>query len=217
MPFSRILGCREFYSLDFTVTPAVLDPRPDTETLIDALLEVCPDRSAPLRLLDLCTGSGCIALTFLHLYPNARAVGTDISEAALQIAQQNARRLQCSERFQAVCADGTAGLRGPFDVVVSNPPYIPSADIDNLAPEVRCFDPHSALDGGADGLRFYRAFAAQVPALCGPGAYFLLECGEGQSATVIELLTLNGFLNAQVRCDAAGIERCVTGQAQDPA
>ena len=160
-PLSRIAGQREFYGRLFEVTPATLDPRADTETLIDAALELlgAEGRARPLRVLDLGTGTGCILLTLLAELPQAHGVATDISAEALSVARRNAQRLGLDQRAEFVLKDLAAGIDGAFDVVVSNPPYIATAEIAELARDVRDYDPHLALDGGPDGLAFYRRIA----------------------------------------------------------
>jgi release factor glutamine methyltransferase len=157
-PVSRILGMRDFYGRSFAISPATLDPRPDSETLIEATLGFARREgwlSAPLRVLDIGTGSGCLLLTLLCELPNAVGVGTDISEAALEIARNNARRLGLERRAQWLVRDALEGGGDHFQMLVSNPPYVRSDDIARLEPEVRCFDPWSALDGGDDGLHFF--------------------------------------------------------------
>ena len=171
-PVARIVGTKEFWSLDLRLDPATLVPRPETETLVEAALAVVDrhgSRARPLRIADLGTGSGAILLALLSELSNAIGVGCDIDSRAVLTARDNARRLApqhaLANRALFVVCDLTAALRGPFDLIVSNPPYIASADIAALAPEVRLFDPRPALDGGADGLRFlsrYRRGGAAV-------------------------------------------------------
>jgi release factor glutamine methyltransferase len=183
-PLSRILGEREFYGRAFSIGPASLDPRPDTETLVECALSFATTTMAPLNILDLGTGSGAILVTLLAELPNARGTGTDISTAALEVARANALRHGVAERARLVCADWCRGVDGRFDLIVSNPPYIASRDIVRLESEVRDYDPHLALDGGSDGLGAYRAIAAAAGPLLAPGGLVALEIGAGQESAV---------------------------------
>lgn len=218
-PLSRIAGEREFYGRLFEVTPATLDPRADTETVIDVALQVLgPEaRGRPLRLLDLCTGTGCILLTLLAELPLAHGVATDISMEALAVACRNAERLGLAGRARFVAADLATGIDGPFDVIVSNPPYIPSADIAALAREVRDYDPRLALDGGVDGFTFYHRIAAVLPRLL-PDGLVLLETGYDQAQTVADLLISApaGPSSDAVRIfnDVAGLPRVVAARTR---
>jgi len=207
---SSILGRREFWSLDFVVTPDTLAPRPDSETLIEAVLAALPDRSAPLSLVDFGTGTGCLLLTLLSELPNAEGIGIDISRPALAIAGGNAKRLGLADRCRFLCSDWSAALEGRFDLIISNPPYIPSGDIAGLEPEVARFEPLSALDGGADGLDAYRALAAQIPPLLKPGGIGAFEVGAGQAPQVAALLAEAGLTPRGIHRDLGGIERVVT-------
>ena len=169
-PVSRILGEREFYGRTFAVSPATLDPRPDSETLIGAVLELATSegwRERPLRILDVGTGSGCLLLTLLAELPDASGVGTDTSATALSVARVNGQRTRRrSTARNGLQPMGSKAIGGTFDILVSNPPYIPTAEIAGLDPEVRCFDPPSALDGGVDGLRFFHHLAAEFQPSC---------------------------------------------------
>jgi len=218
-PLSHILGRREFWSLDFEVSSAVLDPRPDSETLIEAVLARVrasgPRDGEGLSILDLGMGSGCLLLTLLHELPGATGVGVDISPEALAIAKSNAERLGLASRARFVESDWTAELSEKFDVIISNPPYIRHADIADLAAEVRDHEPALALDGGMDGLDAYRRI---VPALgrlfdgdSGRLRFAAFEVGEGQAGDVSNLLLENGFSDVKKHRDLAGIERCITG------
>ena len=213
-PVSRILGRREFWSLGFTVTPDTLDPRPDTETVVEAVLAAKPDRAAPLRILDLGTGTGCIVLALLHEYRNALGVAVDRSPAAIAVAQGNAVALGLADRFLPLAGDWAGALAGAFDVIVSNPPYIPGGEIGGLAPEVRCHDPRGALDGGADGLDAYRALASCVTRYLVPDGVIALEVGAGQAVAVAALLSAAHLGIRDVRADLAGIPRCVVAGPQ---
>jgi len=218
-PLSRIAGEREFYGRVFEVSAATLDPRPDTETLIEAAIGLLDDeaRKRPLRILDIGTGTGCILLTLLAEMPNASGVGTDVSDDALQVARRNAARLGLEARVRFAQTDLADGIEGPFDVLVSNPPYIRTADLDNLAPEVRDFDPHLALDGGSDGLEFYRRIAAEITRLV-PAGLVVLEVGYDQAAEVSGIvqssLPSGALEDLQVFQDVAGITRVVAARTR---
>lgn len=206
-PVSRILGRREFWSLDFALGPATLDPRPDSETLVEAALAAASDR--PLRVLDLGTGTGCLLLAVLHDRPAAFGIGIDRSEAAARVARDNAHALGLSDRAAFLVGDWATALAGRFDLVLSNPPYIPEADIAALEPEVREHDPRLALSGGADGLDAYRALAMALPELLAPGGTAVVELGIGQAADVAALFRAAGLDIAGTPHDLAGIPRCV--------
>jgi release factor glutamine methyltransferase len=218
-PVSRILGARDFYGRSFVISPATLDPRPDSETLIEAALDLVRSEgrmAAPLRLLDVGTGSGCLLLTLLCELPQAWGVGTDISERALAVARANAYRLGVAERVVWLAADTLDGICGNFDMLIANPPYVRTGEITGLQPEVREFDPVAALDGGADGLRFYRRIAAGIPAVV-PDGWAVLEVGHGQAEAVGQLLVSGpGAGRADVRPyrDVTGRRRCVAVRTQ---
>ena len=189
-PVSRILGARGFFGRDFRVTPATLDPRPCTETIVEAALEVSEAegwRERPIRILDVGTGSGALLVTLLAELPVAVGVGTDVSDDALRAAEENAVRLDVASRASFLNRRDLEGITGPFDLLVSNPPYIPSGEIAGLEPEVRVYDPAGALDGGADGLDIYRALAADLVHAV-PQGWALFEVGAGQAADVENLL-----------------------------
>ncbi len=212
-----ILGEREFWGLPFKVSPAVLVPRPDSETVIEAVLGLMPQRDRAWRILDLGTGSGCLLLTLLREYPQARGVGLDASPEALSMARENADTLGVSARVRLAAGDwrraGWAGeLGGPFDLVVSNPPYIDSGAIDGLMPEVARHEPRLALDGGSDGLDAYRLIAAAAPALVAGGGHIVVEVGEGQAADVAGLFALAGLRPLAPWKDLGGIERVVAAE-----
>ena len=214
-PVSRILGEREFYGRTFKLSPATLDPRPDSETLIEVALGLVGEaglRAAPLRILDVGTGTGCLLTSLLCELPNATGLGTDISEAALQTASDNARRLGVADRAAWRVADALDGLDGPFDIVVCNPPYIRTSVIADLDPEVRDFDPRAALDGGSDGLDMYRRMVPSLAALV-PSGWVLFEVGYDQAGAVADLLaSATGSRNSprlSLHRDVAGMTRCV--------
>jgi release factor glutamine methyltransferase len=204
-PIAYILGRKEFWSLDFAVGPGVLVPRPDTETLIEEALRVVPDRSASLRIADLGTGSGAILIAALTEFPNASGLGFESSPVAHRYALQNAARL-IGDRAEIRLRDW-AQAQGPFDLVFSNPPYIPSADIESLAPDVARHEPKQALDGGPDGLAAYRALAELLPGLLRPGGHALLEIGLGQAAAMGTLFPSLEIV--RIAPDLSGIPRCV--------
>jgi release factor glutamine methyltransferase len=203
-----ILGEREFWSLPLFVGPGVLVPRPETETLVEAALEAFPDRTAPLRILDLGTGSGCLLLALLREYPNASGVGVDRSAEALAHATLNARRHGLADRALLVRGDWGRGLAESFELIVANPPYVASGELAELAPEVARYEPRAALDGGADGLDAYRAILPDLPRLLAPAGVACLEIGAGQATALAALAEVGGFRVA-VRPDLAGIPRCL--------
>jgi release factor glutamine methyltransferase len=215
-PVARIVGAKEFWGLPLRVSPATLVPRPDTETVVELALELLRADGAiahPLRIADLGTGSGAILLALLSELPKAQGFGTDISEPALQTAAANATSAGLAHRARFVACDYATALSGLFDLIVSNPPYIRAADISGLAPEVREYDPHAALDGGADGLDAYRALIPQAAGLLAPGALLIVEAGESQSGPINGLMTLSGLAPAGApKADLAGIPRAVAGR-----
>jgi len=208
-PVARILGTKEFWSLPLRVDAATLLPRPETETLVEAALAAIDaggPRARKLRIADLGTGSGALLLALLSELPNASGIGTDTSYQALMVARDNARRLALT-RARFVACNMAAALRGPFAVIVSNPPYIASGDIAALAPEVRDFDPRAALDGGPDGLDSYRAIAATAPALLVPGGALIVELGIGQAEPVGHLFAAAGLAPSPPHPDLNGTLR----------
>jgi release factor glutamine methyltransferase len=208
-PVSRILGTREFFGRPFLVAPSVLDPRPETETVVDAVLERFRGRG-PFRFLDLGTGSGIIAVTLICEYPKARGVATDVSKAALSLARENAARHGVADRLELVHANWFADIEGRFDLIASNPPYIRLGEIEGLAPEVRDHDPRVALDGGLDGLEAYRRIAAGARERLTPGGVVTVEIGAGQEPEVSAFFADQGFVREAVRNDLAGRPRCLT-------
>lgn len=213
-PISQILGRKGFWTLEFAVTPDVLTPRPDTELLVEAALEfLAADR--PARVLDLGVGSGAILLTVLSERPDAQGVGVDLSDAALAVARANGAALGLNNRVEWRAGDWGAGLDGPFDLILSNPPYIASAEIETLAPEVAHYEPRLALDGGADGLDAYRALLPQISLLLSTGGRFALEVGRGQAQAVWALADAAGLQPLDVRADLGGVDRVVTGRRRE--
>jgi release factor glutamine methyltransferase len=207
-PVSRILGRKEFWSLTLDVTPDVLVPRPDTETVVEAALDYVAGgglRLENLRILDIGTGTGALVLALLQELPNARGVATDLSAAALGVARGNAERLKLASRCTFVVCNIADGLQGDFDVIVSNPPYIARGAIAALDPEVRDYDPRLALDGGADGLDAYRAIAGSALTLLAKGGRLIVELGAGQAAPVSALFEAAGLRILSIRDVRAGI------------
>lgn len=204
-PLAYITGRKEFWSLDFAVGPGVLVPRPDTETLIEEAIRLYPDRSLPLAIADLGTGSGAILIAALKEFPNARGIGFESSSQAFLWACRNAHALMPG-RAEIRLADWTAA-RGPFDLVFSNPPYIPSAEIATLEPDVRDHEPLAALDGGPDGLDAYRALGRLLPGLLKPGGHAVVEMGAGQAGAMELLFTGLGVL--RLAPDLAGVPRAL--------
>ncbi len=213
-PVSRILGRREFWSLDFALSPATLDPRPDSETIVEAALARIADRRLGLRIADLGTGTGCLLLALLSELPNASGVGVDIDGGAARMAAANARRLGLAARASFMAGDWGAGLIREFDCVLSNPPYIPSADIAGLPPEVRC-DPRAALDGGRDGLDGIRGAAAAAAHLLKPGGLALIEIGAGQARAAAGIAGRAGLRLLAMDKDLAGHPRVMVALAGD--
>lgn len=220
-PVSRIVGRREFRGLSFELGPATLDPRPETETLVDAGLELLRETvgagEAP-RILDLGTGTGALLIALLAEMPVARGVGTDIASVALDVARRNAERHGVAARASFECSDWLADVAGSFDLVVSNPPYIPADAIDALEPEVALYDPRRALDGGKDGLEAYRTILADIHRALKPTGYLLLEVTPGAVHAVLELCGSHGFQidksRPWLRTDLAGRPRCVAVKAR---
>lgn len=212
-PLARLTGRKEFWSLDFTLSPDTLVPRPDTETLVEAALQALPDRAAPLRLLDLGTGTGALLAALLSEYPAATGLGIDRSEGAARQALANLAALGLCPRGQVMVGDWAEALAGRFDLIVSNPPYIETAAIDTLDVDVRSHDPYLALDGGADGLVAYRAIAAALPRLLTQGGYAVLELGAGQETDVAALLRAAGLdVAGPARRDLGGIPRALVAR-----
>jgi release factor glutamine methyltransferase len=203
-PMAYIVGRQGFWSLEFLVSPATLIPRPDSETIVEAALTLAP----PTRVLDLGTGTGCLLLSVLHERPSAFGIGVDRVAAAAALARRNAERLGLSDRSAFVCGDWAAALRGRFDLVLSNPPYIAHAAIPTLMPDVAGHEPHTALDGGPDGLDAYRTIVRALPDLLVPGGAAVLELGLGQGRAVAALGAGAGF-GASFRADLAGIDRAI--------
>lgn len=210
-PVSRIAGIREFYGLALRLNAATLDPRPDTETLVEAVLvEARTGRFGPApRILDLGVGTGAILLALLSVLPEASGLGVDIDPEAVEAARENARQLGLAGRAAFLVSDLFAEIPEAFPIIVSNPPYIPSCEIPGLDPEVRLHDPLRALDGGADGLEFYRRIAGGSLRWLKPGGLLAVEVGKGQAEDVAAIFTAAGLKAGGFRRDLAGIERVV--------
>jgi release factor glutamine methyltransferase len=211
-PVARILGQKEFWGMPFALSPETLVPRPDTETVVELALEMLRERPAnrPLSIADLGTGTGAILLALLSELPDATGIGTDISVEALATATANAVNLGLATRANFIRCDYASALTGPFDLIVSNPPYIATSDIAGLAVEVRDHDPRKALDGGPDGLDAYRALIPHAASILAPGASLVVEAGQGQTAQIEALMTAAGLKPQRApMADLAGIPRAV--------
>lgn len=210
-PVSKIRGFREFWGLEFEVTRDTLDPRPDSETLIEAVLQHIPDPSAPLRILDIGTGTGCLAISLLSELPNASGIAIDISPEALSVARRNIKRHGLEDRLEALDM-GWQDLNSDmiFDVVISNPPYISTQEEETLSVEVRAFDPHLALFAGPEGLDAYRGIAGRLSDVLDENHGFAaLEIGMSQAREVSEIFRKNGFEIDKLYQDLAGRDRCL--------
>ncbi|WP_439365336.1 peptide chain release factor N(5)-glutamine methyltransferase [Bradyrhizobium sp. DASA03005] len=218
-PVARILGTREFWGLPFRLSEATLVPRPDTETVVELALEILRERQAshPPRIADIGTGSGAILLALLHEIPDAFGVGTDLSQNALITARDNAAALGLAGRAGFVACSYATALRGPFDLIVSNPPYIPSAEIPKLSVEVREHDPHLALDGGNDGYDAYRTLIPQASERLAPAGALVVEAGQGQAQNIETLMRAAALsLDRPPKADLAGIPRAVSARKMPP-
>lgn len=208
-PVSKIIGIRGFWKQDFYVTHDVLDPRPDSETLIETVLRFYSNKQQKIHFLDIGTGSGCLLASLLEEYQNAVGMGIDISQKALKVAKKNLAPFK--GRFSLIqddfMASDFAKNLGIFDVIVSNPPYIKKDDINTLSPEVRLYDPHTALDGGVDGLNAYRFLAKKITPLLIPKGHIFFEIGLGQADSVEAIMQKNNFTPIARHCDLGGIER----------
>ena len=214
-PVAYITGAWEFYGLPMLITPDVLIPRMDTELLVDAAKELLNGRKMDARILDLCCGSGCIACALGHELPAARIVAVDLSAKALEVARKNIAANGLSSRAICIQADATTSppmSMGQFDLIISNPPYVRSADMKKLDRSVRDFEPSWALDGGKDGLKFYKAIIKYWKSVLRPGGYLLFEVGEGQAESVKEMLLTGGFRSVSSKFDTLGVERVIIGK-----
>ncbi len=210
-PLQHILGTAGFMGLDFHVDPSVLIPRQDTETLVETVLQ--EEKDPGITVLDLCTGSGCIAIALKKLGAYREVSASDIGKETLKTARSNARANQAPVSFLE--SDLFEKIPGKYDLIVSNPPYIPSGEIMTLDSSVRDYEPIWALDGGADGLRFYKSILKYWKSLLRPGGYMLFEVGEDQAETVKDLFLAAGFASAETRKDTIGVQRVVIGKMYD--
>lgn len=208
-PVAYILGEKEFWSLPFAVDRSTLIPRPDSETLIEAALAFIGDASRSPRVLDLCTGCGCLLLALLHAAPAASGIGVDLSESAVRVARGNAERLGLAGRAAFVCGNWADAIAGAFDIVLANPPYIAGAEWPTLPHEVRGWEPRLALIGGVDGLAAYRELLPTAARLLAPGGGGFFEVGHGQAPDVAALAARAGFQRIDLKKDLAGVERCL--------
>jgi release factor glutamine methyltransferase len=208
-PVSYIIGKREFFGEDFFVSADVLDPRPDSESLIELVLEILPDKNQELKILELGVGSGCLIITLLKNYKMAQGFGVDISKKAVEICRRNALSHQVYKRLNLLQSDlfNFLGHNQKFDLIISNPPYIKSEEINNLEPEVKIYEPRCALDGGKDGLDFYKKIAAKAKLFLNQNAKIILEIGFGQKERITEIFVEKNFLTAAIKPDLSGIER----------
>ena len=211
-PLAYIIGSREFWSLRLAVSPVTLVPRPESETLIDAALDACPDRSNVRRILDLGTGTGALLLAALSEFQTAFGIGVDRNAAAVALAAANANALGLAARAAFAAGDWGAAIGAQFDLILCNPPYIATGDVAGLMPEVAGFEPRSALDGGADGLAAYREVVREMPRLLRRGGAAVLELGVGQEPAVAELARISGLASVS-RPDLAGIARALVVRA----
>jgi release factor glutamine methyltransferase len=213
-PTARVLGRREFWSLDFALAPETLVPRPDSETVVEAALANISSRSAALRLLDFGTGTGCLLLALLSELPASIGIGIDLAPKAALVARSNAAALGLAGRSQFIAGSWGTAIAGRFDVIVANPPYIASDAIAALAPEVAQYDPSIALDGGTDGLGSYRALAPDIVRLLGDNGVAVVELGAGQAKSVGAIMRQAGLAIAAICSDLGGIERCLVLRRQ---
>lgn len=214
-PVAYITGSWQFYGVDLVVTPDVLIPRMDTEVLIDAAKEILTGNKMDARVLDLCCGSGCITCAIAHELPATRLVAVDLSASALEVCRRNVTDHKLNSRVLCIQADATSspplGI-GSFDLIVSNPPYIASGEIQSLDRSVRDYEPIWALDGGEDGLRFYKSIIKYWKSILRPGGYLVFEVGEGQAKDVCDMLMAAGFSRTATKKDTQGIQRAVIGK-----
>jgi release factor glutamine methyltransferase len=215
-PVGKILGFRDFWKDRFHVSADTLEPRPESETLIESVLSLCPQRAAVTSILDLGTGTGCLLLSLLREFPHALGTGVDLSQAALSVAEANAQACGLKDRVRFMLSDWLSAVDGTYDIIVSNPPYIRADDRAHLMPEVRDYDPALALFAGADGLDAYRMLLPRISAYLAPKGLLALEIGAGQSSVVQALGESAGLLHRGTVNDLAGIPRCILFQPMSP-
>jgi len=206
IPLQHLIGTQEFMGIEFEVNSDVLIPRQDTETLVEEVLKVCEDKS----VLDMCTGSGCIIISLAKLCKLKRAVGVDISEKALLVASRNATKNEVNIEY--INSNLFEQVEGSYDIIVSNPPYIPTDEIDTLMPEVRSHEPILALDGSGDGLEFYHRIASEAKMYLNENGYIFFEIGHNQGEDVEKILINAGFVDVQVKKDLSGLDRVVSAK-----
>ncbi len=215
-PVARIIGHKEFWGLDFALNAHTLVPRPESELVVECVIATAAHNNKPFHILDIGTGSGCLLLACLHEVPHAHGVGVDISPEALTMAQHNAQQLYLEDRAQFIQADileigaiAAAIHSQKFEIIISNPPYIPQADIAALEREVQHYDPMRALDGGVDGLDFYRAIIQQTHMLLKPKGVFIMEFGVGQSHDLLQMVNAAQFVDIVIKNDLSGMPRVI--------
>ena len=208
-PVAKIIGKKSFWESDFIVSKHTLDPRPDSEVIITAALELLPNKNGNFKFLDLGTGSGCLLLSLLQEYKNSNGIGSDISLEALKITTQNIKNLSLQDRAILIQQNWADSIIENFDLIISNPPYIPSKEIPNLIKDVKLYDPLLALDGGVDGLDPYRYLAKQIFNILKKDAYAILEFGYGQGLYIKEIFENAGYIVHKILIDLAGIERAI--------
>ena len=209
-PISRIRGKREFYGLDFAIDPSTLDPRADSEVIVDTARDIADAMNKPaLSLVDFGTGSGCLLLSTLYHVPHATGIGVDIQEKAVHMATLNAASLGLADRSSFINTSWDQGMEGQFDLILSNPPYIPKGDLADLMDEVKYYDPVQALDGGHDGLDAWSVLAPIFKSRLAPHGAVIVEIGQGQHDDVTALMQHEGLMLDEQRCDLAGIIRCL--------
>ena len=213
-PVAYLTGNREFWSLPFCVTPDTLIPRPDSELLVETALKTIKENAG--KVIDLGTGTGCLLLSLLNEMSSLKGIGIDISLEAVAVAERNANTLGLLERSEFHVGSWNVGATliagGPFDIVISNPPYVPELEIESLAPDIRCFEPNYALDGGGDGLDAYRMISKALPRLLKPGGYFFGEFGLGQGEDLSEIISSSGLLIEGFENDISGHQRCIVAR-----
>lgn len=211
LPLAKIIGTKEFWSLPFKTTQDTLDPRPDTETLVEAVLEICKDRAKPYKILDLGTGTGCIILALLHELPNAKGCGIDFSAQALEVASENGQRLGLKGRITWQLNNWCEGIEDEFDIIVSNPPYLSEIEFERLDNPAR-FDPKLALVSGPTGLECYKKMIPSINKCLAKGGIFAIEMGIHQEQEVSKYLSNHGFKIVHIRKDLATIPRCIVAR-----